>query len=54
MEFAEKEHQKMSKKIPEIKKKLAEPPVWFNKKIDEEMLTKDEEEELKDLLKEFK
>ncbi len=54
MDFAEKEHQKMSKKIPEIKKKLSEPPVWFNKKIDEETLTKDEEEELKDLLKEFK
>ncbi len=54
MEFAEKEHQKMSKKMPEIKKKLSETPVWFNKKIDEEMLTKDEEEELKDLLKEFK
>ena len=53
MDFAEKEHKKMMKKIPEPKR-MEETPVWFNKKIEEAELTQKEEEELKDLLKEFK
>ncbi len=53
MEFAEKEHKKMQKKEYNnpVKK---ETPVWFDKKIQEENLTQEEEEELKNLLKEFK
>ncbi len=54
MEFAEKEHKKLMKKIPEVKRKIEETPVWFNKKIEEDELTEKEEEELKNLLKEFK
>ena len=47
MDFAEKEHKKMMKKIPEPKR-MEETPVWFNKKIEEAELTQKEEEELKD------
>ncbi len=54
MAFAEKEHQKLMKKIPEVKRKVEATPVWFNKKIEEDELSSTEEEELKDLLKEFK
>lgn len=53
MDFAEKEHKKMQKKeIPKTKEKI-ETPIWFDKKITDENLTKEEEDELKDLLKEF-
>ena len=55
MEFAEKEHKKMQKKTESVvKKQVVETPVWFNKKIQDDNLSKDEEEELKNLLKEFK
>lgn len=51
MEFAEKEHKKIIKKqtikVPSTK------PVWFNEKLEKEEVTKEEEEELKELLKEF-
>jgi len=54
MDFAEKEHKKMQKK--EVTKKVApvETPIWFDKKITDDNLTQEEENELKDLLKEFK
>jgi len=52
MEFAEKEHKKMQKK-----EKIVVPskntPIWFDKNISDEKLTEEEENELKDLLKEF-
>ena len=51
MEFAEKEHKKMSKKVftkTEVKK-----PVWFNETIEKNDISKEEEEELKNLFKEF-
>ncbi len=59
MEYAEKEHKKRQKKeSKEItyskKPNVVETPIWFNKKIQEENLTEEEEKELKDLLKEFK
>ena len=55
MEFAEKEYKKsLNKESSSIKKKVNETPIWFDKKITEENLTNEEEEELKDLLKEFK
>ena len=54
MEFAEKEHKKLSKKDYKINNKNVTPiPIWFDKKIQDEDLTAEEEEELKKLLKEF-
>jgi len=54
MEFAEKEHKKMMKKDVKINPKKVEPtPIWFDKKIQEENFEGNEEEELKNLLKEF-
>lgn len=52
MDFAEKEHKKMSKKV--VAKNNVSKPVWFNEKLEKQEVTKEEEEELKDLLKEFK
>ncbi len=52
MDFAEREHKKMQKK--EYKDKKVETPVWFNKNISDNDLSKEEEDELKELLKEFK
>lgn len=55
MEFAEKEYKKtISKESTSSKKIIKETPIWFDKKISDENLTSEEEEELKDLLKEFK
>jgi len=54
MEFAEKEHKKLTKR--EVKTKnvnVAPTPIWFDQKIHDEDLSKEEEEELKKLLKEF-
>lgn len=55
MEFAEKEHKKMLKKEPVAAKRTekVETPIWFDKKIADENLSLEEEEELKNLLKEF-
>lgn len=54
MEFAEKEHKKMMKKDVKVNPKKVEPtPIWFDKKIQEENFEGNEEEELKNLLKEF-
>lgn len=55
MEFAEKEYKKSLNKNDNYNKKITkEIPVWFDKKITDENLSEEEEEELKDLLKEFK
>lgn len=55
MVFAEKEHKKMLKKSTSVvKKKIEKEPVWFNKNIDKEQISEDEQKELQDLLKEFK
>ncbi len=54
MQFAEKEHKKYSKKSYGTVKKETKVPVWFNDSIKKEEVTIEEEEELKDLLKEFK
>jgi len=54
MEFAKKEHKKLTKR--EVKTKnvnVAPTPIWFDQKIHDEDLSKEEEEELKKLLKEF-
>ena len=54
MEFAEKEHKKTQKKDVVKNKVVSETPIWFDKKIKDEELSLDEENELKELLKEFK
>ena len=53
MEFAEKENKKLSKKIVSKNKENIEP-VWFNKISEKKELTKEEQEELESLFKEFK
>lgn len=53
MEFAEKEHHKMQKKEYPKKTNTVETPIWFDKNIQDDNLTKEEEDELKNLLKEF-
>ncbi len=54
MEFAEKEYHKNKKKIGNTNKVVSQVPIWVDKKIEEGTMTKEEEEELNDLLKEFK
>ncbi len=53
MAFAEKEHHKITKKIPEGAKKVIKEPVWFNKNNEKEQINPEEQKELEDLLKEF-
>ncbi len=53
MEFAEKEHRKLTKVKKEEKVKVSEP-VWFNKSIEASEISEEEAKELNDLLKEFK
>ncbi len=53
MDFAEKEHKKLSKKKTYEVKKEIKKPIWFNDKVSSEEVSKEEEEELKELLKEF-
>ena len=43
----------MLKKDVKVKNTAAPTPIWFDKKIQDEDLTKEEEDELKKLLKEF-
>ncbi len=52
MNLAEKEHKKFNKSLNKNKTEIK--PVWFNEKIEKETITKEEEEELSDLLKEFR
>ncbi len=55
MNVAEKEHQKYTKKASKVNSKINEnQPVWFNENITKEEISKEEKEELEDLLKEFK
>ncbi|MGM9834573.1 MAG: replication initiation and membrane attachment family protein [Bacilli bacterium] len=56
MQLAEKEHKKYNKKISSTtNKKINEAePVWFNENILKESISQEEEDELKELLKEFR
>lgn len=54
MLFAEKEHKKSLKKATVKEKEKAIEPSWFNEKIEKSESSKEETEELEDLLKEFK
>ena len=52
MDFAEKENNRFTKKLNS--KKETKEPVWFNKVSEKGEMTKEEQEELENLLKEFK
>ncbi len=54
MQFAEKEHKKSIKKMSPKEKNEAIKPAWFDKEIKEEEASSEEQEELTNLLKEFK
>ena len=54
MELAIKENNKYNKKLPTNKKVENQKPVWFNEDISKEEITKEEQEELEDLLKDFR
>ena len=54
MTFAEKEHKKSLKTSLSKEKNKLEEPTWFNEKIEKTESSKEEAEELEDLLKEFK
>ena len=53
MEFAEKEHKKLSKKEENNKEKVS-TPIWFDKKIEDKELSSEDEKELKEFLEGFK
>ena len=54
--MAEKQNKKYTKKIQDNnpKIKVVEKPIWFNEKIEKETITKEESEELEELLSEFR
>lgn len=58
MEFAEKEHKKMLKKQEKssnVRKNTEMPtPVWFNKELEKENTSLEEQQELEELLRDFK
>ena len=56
MNMAEKQNKKYTKKIQDNnpKIKVVEKPIWFNEKIEKETITKEESEELEELLSEFR
>ena len=55
MEIAKKENNKYNKKLPTTSSKKVDggEPVWFNQNITKEEITKEEQEELENLLKDF-
>lgn len=55
MEFAEKEYKKKNNRTSKtVNKKVIEKPEWFDKKIDKSEASQKEQEELSELLKEFR
>lgn len=56
MNLAEKQNKKYTKKMHDInpKVKVIEKPIWFNENIEKETITKEESEELEELLSEFR
>jgi len=54
MDLAIKENNKYNKKLSTNKKVDNQKPVWFNEEISKEEITKEEQEELEDLLKDFR
>ncbi|MFA5602129.1 MAG: DnaD domain protein [Bacilli bacterium] len=55
MNLAEKEHKKYKKNVPSKTKKVKEEkvPVWFDKELKKEEVSKEEIKEMEDILKEF-
>ena len=53
MEIAEAEHKKYSKNTKTVSEKKSVVPIWFDKELNKES-TKEEQEELEELLKEFR
>ncbi len=54
MDFAEKENARLSKKLAPTSKTTNREPVWFSKVSEKSEMSGDEQEELENLLKEFK
>ena len=54
MDLAIKENNKYNKKLQTNKKVSDDKPVWFNADISKEEISKEEQEELEDLLKDFR
>ena len=54
MELAKKENNKYNKKLPTNKNSNNNKPVWFNEDISKEEINKEEQEELENLLKDFR
>ena len=56
MEVAEKEHKKYTKKLAKTSNQSNEKkmPVWFNEKIEKEQMSKEEEEDLQNILEKYK
>ncbi len=56
METAEKEHKKYTKKLKTVKQSSNNEtmPVWFNETITKEEMTKEEEEDLKNILEKYR
>lgn len=56
MNMAEAQNKKYTKKIQNInpKVKVVEKPIWFNEKIEKETISKEDKEELEELLSEFR
>ena len=54
MKIAEKEHKKKNKKVTNKEVKNAKTPDWFDKDIMRSEVSSDEENQLEELLKEYK
>ncbi len=54
MELVEKEHKKMKKKSSKGEVKIEKTPLWFDKDITKESISDGEENQLEELLKEYK
>ena len=57
MNVAEKEHKKYKKSVPVTSKKIIKEeriPEWFDKKITKQKSTKEEIEQMQELLKEYR
>ena len=54
MDFAEKENNRLSKKLAPAKNTSSAEPVWFNKSSEKAEMSGEEKEEIENLLKEFK
>lgn len=54
MDFAEKENNRLSKKLAPAKNTSSAEPVWFNKTGEKAEMSGEEKEEIENLLKEFK